>query len=350
MRRGGKEARRQPQHALRPVDAGAQDAARPRRARRAGRRRDRDERPAALAGVHQAVRADRAPQHVDPPPGRVPVPVRRSGADPGQRPAGPEPRLRARGRDGVLRPRVRERPAGDRPRQLLHVGRPPDRLACRGHRRRRQGDDRLARLPGRQRLDDRLDDAGDGRRLGAAALGGAMVPAGVQGNDGPAHAGDPGGHGAGDLRPHDARDDGARRGGVPIGGRGPCCRDRPRWSLGDAAPVPARRAGGRRHRRGRRAGHEHLPGPRRGRRGGGRRRQARRPARGRRATRSSRQVGRRSRSRPTSPTAPPSRQWRRASRASSEESTCSSTTPRSTRVAPGTRSPRRSGMPSRRRT
>ena len=46
LRRGRHEARRQPQHALRPVDAGAEDAPRPRRARRAGRRRDRHERPA----------------------------------------------------------------------------------------------------------------------------------------------------------------------------------------------------------------------------------------------------------------------------------------------------------------
>ena len=62
-----------------------------------------------------------------------------------------------------------------------------------------------------------VDDPRDGRRLGAPALGGAVVPAGVQGHDGPADAGDPGGHRAGDLGPHDARDDGARRGGVPLG-------------------------------------------------------------------------------------------------------------------------------------
>ena len=47
------------------------------------------------------------------------------------------------------------RPAGDRPRQLLHVGRPRHRVAGRGHRGDREGDDRLARLPGRQPLDDR---------------------------------------------------------------------------------------------------------------------------------------------------------------------------------------------------
>ncbi len=61
--------------------------------------------------------------------------------------------------------------------------------------------------------------------LGAAALGGALVPAGVQGHDGPADAGDPGGRGARDLRAHDARDDGARRGRVPLGRRrGARCR------------------------------------------------------------------------------------------------------------------------------
>ena len=37
-------------------------------------------------------------------------------------------------------------------------------------------------------------------RVGAAALGGALVPAGLQGHDGPADAGDPGGRRAGDLR------------------------------------------------------------------------------------------------------------------------------------------------------
>ena len=125
----------------------------------------------ALAGVHQAVRPDRAAQHVDPPPRRLPLPVRRPRADPRLRASRPEPRLPARGRHGVLHPRVRERPARDRPRQLLHVGRPQHRVARRGHGGDREGHDRLARLPGRQPVDDRLDDAGDGRGVGAARAG-----------------------------------------------------------------------------------------------------------------------------------------------------------------------------------
>ncbi len=75
---------------------------------------DRHERPAALAGVHQRLRADRDPQHVDPPPRRVPLPVRRPGADPRLRAQRPEPRLPARRRDGLLHPRVRGRAARDR--------------------------------------------------------------------------------------------------------------------------------------------------------------------------------------------------------------------------------------------
>ena len=121
-------------------------------------------------------------------------------------------------------PRVRERAAGDRPRQLLHLGRPRHRVAGRGHGGRRQGHDRLARLPGRQPEHDRLHDQGAGRRLGPAALGGAVVPAGVHRHDGPADEGDPGGRRAGDLRPHDARDDGAGRGGLPLGREGRAVR------------------------------------------------------------------------------------------------------------------------------
>ena len=62
----------------------------------ADRRRDRDERPAALAGVPQAVRPHRAAQHVDPPPRRVPLPVRRSRADLRVGAERPEPGLPAR--------------------------------------------------------------------------------------------------------------------------------------------------------------------------------------------------------------------------------------------------------------
>ena len=58
--------------------------------------------------------------------------------------------------------------------------------------------------------------------VGAAALGGAVVPAGVQGHDGPADARDPGRRRARDLGPDDARHDGARRGGVPLLPRGTC--------------------------------------------------------------------------------------------------------------------------------
>ncbi len=81
--------------------------------------------------------------------------------------------------------------------------------------------------------------------------------------------------------PDDARNDGARRGGVPVGGRGPRCLTVRGGDALTRRPVPARRAGRSRHGRGRRPGHEHLRRPRGGRRGGGRRRQARRPARGR---------------------------------------------------------------------
>ena len=55
--------------------------------------------------------------------------------------------------------------------------------------------------PDGQPVDDRLDDARRWTaRWEAAALGGALVPAGVQGHDGPADARDPGRRGAGDLR------------------------------------------------------------------------------------------------------------------------------------------------------
>ena len=145
------------------LDAGA--------ARRADRRRDRDERPATLAGVPAGLRPDRVAQHVDPPPRRLPLPVRRPRADLRVGPERPEPGLPAQGRERVLHPRVRQRAAGDRPRQLLHVGRPQHPVAGRGDRGDREGHDRLARLPGRQPLDDHLDDAGDGRKLGAPHAG-----------------------------------------------------------------------------------------------------------------------------------------------------------------------------------
>ncbi len=51
-------------------------------------------------------------------------------------------------------------------------------------------------------------------------LGRPVVPPGVQGHDGPAHARDPGGRGAGDLGADDDRHDGAGRGCVPLGRRG----------------------------------------------------------------------------------------------------------------------------------
>ena len=73
-----------------------------------------------------------------------------------------------------------------------------------------------------------LDDAGDGRGVGAPDVGRALVPAGVQGHHGAADAGDPGGRGAGDLGAHDRRHDGARRGRVPVGARGPRRRRSPR--------------------------------------------------------------------------------------------------------------------------
>ena len=60
---------------------------------------------------------------------------------------------------------------GRRDRQLLHVGRPPHRVAGRRHRGHREGHDRLAGLPRRQPVDDHVDDAGDGRALGSAAPG-----------------------------------------------------------------------------------------------------------------------------------------------------------------------------------
>ena len=165
-----------------------------------------------------------------------------------------------------------------------------------------------------------------------------MVPAGVQGHDGPADAGDPGGRGAGDLGAHDHRHDGARRGRLPVGRRGPggaAGRDRaPRQVCERDGPFSSRRACRGRDRRRRRAGRGDLPLARRRRR---RRRRAstatrRRP---RRVPRSVRGCGRHgaSRSSPTCPTQDVGRRdGRSRSPASSEGSTSSSTTRRSTRA------------------
>ena len=88
-------ARRQPEHALRPVDARAEDAARPRRPRRAGARHDRHARHPALDAVPRGHRPADAAEHVDPPPRLVPLPVRRPRGHLRQRPPRPAHEVRS---------------------------------------------------------------------------------------------------------------------------------------------------------------------------------------------------------------------------------------------------------------
>ena len=79
--------------------------------------------------------------------------------------------LSARRRDRVLHPRVRGRPPRGWHRQLLHLDRPPDRVAGRGHRRDRQGHDRLAGLPVRKPLARSTTTSGPKRAPGTDHAG-----------------------------------------------------------------------------------------------------------------------------------------------------------------------------------
>ncbi len=222
VRRGGSEARRQPQHALRPVDAGVEArCSTAGAAGRADRRRDRDERAAALAGVPQAVRADRAAQHVDPPPRRVPLPVRRSGADLRVGARRPEPRLPARrtearstssstptgcGRSAsttVTRGPTTASSGGSRARRASRRARSAGPTTPTGARRRSPGRPGRWTAPGRARRWDEM--------WFPQAFKGTMgqLMRAIQDDAEPAISGD-----------DDDRHDGARRGRVPFGRRG----------------------------------------------------------------------------------------------------------------------------------
>src|SRR5439155_11155849 len=74
---GGPQAGRQPEHALRPVDPRPQVAPRARRPGRAGPRDDRDAGDPALDALAGAPGLAHAADHVDPPPGYLPLPLRR---------------------------------------------------------------------------------------------------------------------------------------------------------------------------------------------------------------------------------------------------------------------------------
>ena len=184
----------QPEHALRPVDARAQAAARPRRPGRAGDRHDRDARDPALAGLPARLRPADAAQHEHPSPGRAALPVRRPDRDLHRRPPGPAHGLRPHRRhhrlDAAVPVGAARRVAGGclvgaqgrgLPVRHLH------QVAGRGHRGRGAGHDRLAGLPERQPVDPALLLAArHRRRLGRAELGHDVVPARLQGRDGPA--------------------------------------------------------------------------------------------------------------------------------------------------------------------
>ena len=77
----------QPEHALRPVDAGAEADHRQRRARRHRLRADRHARDPALADLPRGLRPADARQHERAPPRRAALPVRRSRRDHHARPA-----------------------------------------------------------------------------------------------------------------------------------------------------------------------------------------------------------------------------------------------------------------------
>ena len=108
-RRGDRAARRrrrsrqaalgQPEHALRPVDAGAEAAPRPRRARRDRLRPDRHARDPALADLPRGLRPADPRQHERAPPRRAALPVRRPRRDHHGHPHRPAHPLRAS--DGI---------------------------------------------------------------------------------------------------------------------------------------------------------------------------------------------------------------------------------------------------------
>ena len=182
--RGGVPGRRQgavgqPEHALRPVDARAQAAARPRRPGRAGDRHDRDARDPALAGLPARLRPADAAQHEHPPSRRAALPVRRPDRDLHRRPPGPADGLRPHRRHHRLDAAVPVGAAGrvaggclvgaqgrGLPVRHLH------QVAGGGHRGRGAGHDRLAGLSGGQPVDPALLLAArHRRRLGRAEAG-----------------------------------------------------------------------------------------------------------------------------------------------------------------------------------
>ena len=342
LRRGRHEARRQPQHALRPVDARAQDAPRPRRARRAGRRPDRDERPAALAGVHQAVRPDRAPEHVDPPPRRLPLPVRRPGADP--RLASATTRATtSRTRTGWRSTSSSTRTGCGRSGSTTASPGPTTASsgASRGRRgsRRARSAGRTTRRAARRRSTGR--PRGDGRRWERPRWEERWFPQAFKGTMGQLMRAI-----QEDAEPEisgrdDARDDGAGRGGVPLGaaraGRSPLAETMPAERSLELERLPSRRARRDRHRRRRRARRRTCaarwprPAPRSPSSGARRRRSTRSRDRSpRRGGTAISVVCRRLRARRRST------RWPRRSWQSSAASTSSSTTPRSTRAGPWT--------------
>ncbi len=77
---GGQDPQRQPEHALRPVDAGAETDPRPGRPGRNRLRPDRHARHPALAGLPRRLRPPDAGQHVGPPPRHPALSVRRPGS------------------------------------------------------------------------------------------------------------------------------------------------------------------------------------------------------------------------------------------------------------------------------
>ena len=100
----------QPEHALRPVDARAQAAARPGRSGRAGDRHDRDARDPALAGFPARLRPADPAQHEHPSSRRAALPVRRPDRDLHRRTHRPAHRFRAHRRHHRLDAPVPLRP------------------------------------------------------------------------------------------------------------------------------------------------------------------------------------------------------------------------------------------------
>ena len=97
-RKGRQDPLRQPEHALRPVDARAEADHRQRRARRHRLCADRHARDPALADLPRGVRPADALQHERAPPRRAALPVRRSRRDHDAHPQGPAHEIRPLGR------------------------------------------------------------------------------------------------------------------------------------------------------------------------------------------------------------------------------------------------------------